>query len=94
MVARPLTALAGGKKKENVIVRGVCKIANFTGGRSVLSNYHQICTPRSKFKQSTEVKDVRVRAGKSSVVQDQRFEGQYNFNLLPPNLDILPPKTQ
>lgn len=40
MVARPLTALAGGRKKEKVIVRGVCRIANFTGGRSVLSNYY------------------------------------------------------
>lgn len=40
MVARPLTALAGGRKNENVIVRGVCNIANFTGGRSILSNYH------------------------------------------------------
>ena len=40
IVALPLTALAGGKKKEKVIVRGVCSIASFTGGRSVLSNYH------------------------------------------------------
>jgi hypothetical protein len=32
-------ACAGGKKNENVIVRGVCKIANFTGGRSVTENY-------------------------------------------------------
>jgi hypothetical protein len=39
IVALPPVGCAGGKKKENVIVKGVCKIANFTGGRSVMENY-------------------------------------------------------
>lgn len=38
IVAFPEMGWAGGKKKENVIVKGVCKMANFTGGRSVAGN--------------------------------------------------------
>jgi hypothetical protein len=42
IVARPVTACAGGKKNENVMVSGTCKIANFTPGRSVNGNYPQL----------------------------------------------------
>lgn len=41
IVAFPAIGCAGGRKKENVIVNGMCKIANLTGGRSVTGNYPQ-----------------------------------------------------